>query len=70
MEKMKIEEMELYTVDECAKLLKSSDKTIRRLIRKGKLQAYDIGAGERNVYRIPTSELERFVEETATSKSL
>ena len=68
MDKMKIDEMELYTVNECAKLLNSSDKTIRRLIRKGKLQALDIGAGSRNVYRIPASELERFVEETATNK--
>jgi len=61
METIGIEKMELCTVLECAKLLKSSDKTIRRLIRKGKLRALDIGAGERNVYRIPASELEKFL---------
>ncbi len=70
LDKMKIEEMELYTVLECAKLLKSSDKTIRRLIRKGNLRALDIGAGSRNVYRIPASELELFLKKAATSKSL
>ena len=68
MEKMIIENIELYTVDECAKLLKCSDKTIRRLIEKKKLQALDIGAGERKVYRISGSELERFLKNTATSK--
>ncbi len=68
MEKMIIENIELYTVDECAKLLKCSDKTIRRLIEKKKLQALDIGAGERKVYRISGAELERFLKNTATSK--
>lgn len=68
MEKMKIENMELYTVSECAELLKCSGKTIQRLIEKKKLQAFDIGAGQRKVYRIPVEELERFVEETATNK--
>jgi len=65
MEKM---EEKFYTIPECAKLLKCSDKTIRRLILKNKLIACDIGAGQRKVYRIPVEELERFVEETATDK--
>jgi excisionase family DNA binding protein len=68
MDKMKIEEMELYTVDECAELLKCSGKTIRRLLEKKKLQAFDIGAGERKIYRIPAEELERFLKNTANSK--
>lgn len=65
MEKM---EEKFYTIPECAKLLKCSEKTVRRLILKNKLIACDIGAGSRKVYRIPVEELERFVSETATNK--
>ncbi len=60
--------MELYTIDECAKLLKCSDKTVRRLIEKKKLLAHDIGAANRRVYRISAEELDRFLEKTATNK--
>jgi len=63
-------EKKFYTVLECAEYLNCSDKTIRLLIEKKKLQAYDIGAGERKVYRIPASELELFLKKAATSKSL
>lgn len=40
---MKIEESEVYTADEAQKIMKISDSTFRRLVKKGVLQAGKIG---------------------------
>lgn len=61
-------EKKFHTVPECAEYLNCSDKTIRKLIKKKKLKAHDIGTGSRSIYRVPVEELERFVSDTATKK--
>jgi excisionase family DNA binding protein len=48
-----------YTVDEFAKLLKVHPQTIRKAIKKGRLQACRAGYGKRSPLRIPGEELSR-----------
>lgn len=42
------------TIAEAARLLRMSVPTLRKLIKAGKVPAYDIGTGQRAHYRIPT----------------
>lgn len=52
-------EMKLLTVSEAAETMKVSEKTVRRLIKRGDLPAYKLG--ERGQLRIEEGELERYV---------
>ena len=52
--------MKLLSVQEVAETIKVSDKTVRRLIKRGTLTAYKIGA--RGQLRIKENDLEQFVE--------
>jgi len=52
--------MKLLTVPEVAEAMKVSEKTVRRLIKRGDLAAYKLG--ERGQLRINEQELERYVE--------
>ncbi len=52
--------MKLLTVPEVAEAMKVSEKTVRRLIKRGALPAYQLG--ERGQLRVEERELERFVE--------
>lgn len=51
--------MKLLTVSEVAETMKVSEKTVRRLIKRGDLPAYRLG--ERGQLRIEEGELERYV---------
>lgn len=53
-------DMKLLTVQEVAEVMKVSDKTVRRLIKRGDLVAYKLG--ERGQLRVSERELERYVE--------
>lgn len=53
-------DMNLLTVQEIAEALKVSEKTVRRLIKRGDLAAYRLG--ERGQLRVNEDELERYVE--------
>lgn len=53
-------DMKLLTVPEVAEAMKVSEKTVRRLIKRGDLAAYKLG--ERGQLRINEQELERYVE--------
>lgn len=55
--------MEFYTVDELAKLLKLHPETIRRYLKKGKIEASKMGKR----YRISDEDLKRFLEESKGS---
>ena len=50
-----------YTVEEFAKLLKYSPHGIRDLIHKGKIRAAKMNDGIKSPFRIPVSELYRFL---------
>lgn len=52
--------MKLLTVPEVALAIRVSEKTVRRLIKRGDLQAYRLG--ERGQIRVDERELERYVE--------
>lgn len=52
--------MNLLTVPEVAEAMKVSEKTVRRLIKRGDLPAYRLG--ERGQLRVEERELERYVE--------
>jgi len=51
---------ELVTISEVAEYLRVSQPTVRSLIVKEKLKAIQIG-GERAVWRIPKSEIEKLL---------
>ncbi len=52
--------MKLLTIAEVAEAMKVSEKTVRRLIKRGDLPAFQLG--ERGQLRIDENELHRYVE--------
>lgn len=52
--------MKLLPVPEVAEAMKVSEKTVRRLIKRGDLPAHRLG--ERSQLRVEERELERYVE--------
>lgn len=52
--------MNLLTVQDVADTIKVSEKTVRRLIKRGDLAAYKVG--ERGQLRVKECDLERYVE--------
>ena len=52
--------MKLLTIQEVADTMKVSEKTVRRLIKRGDIEAYKLG--ERGQLRVKECELERYVE--------
>lgn len=52
--------MKLLTIQEVAETMKVSEKTVRRLIKRGAIVAYKVG--ERGQLRVKERELERYVE--------
>lgn len=52
--------MKLLTVQEVADTMKVSEKTVRRLIKRGDLAAYKLG--KRGQLRVKECDLERYVE--------
>lgn len=56
--------MELYTLEEVAKILKVSVQTVRRMISEGELRASKI----RGQYRIRKDELEAYIEANSSKE--
>ena len=52
--------MKLLTIQEVADTMKVSEKTVRRLIKRGNLAAYKLG--ERGQLRVKECDLESYVE--------
>jgi excisionase family DNA binding protein len=52
-------EHEYYTIDELAKLLRVSYRTIHRAIKAGDIRAFKVGSGEKSCIRIHKSEIFR-----------
>ncbi len=52
--------MRLLTVQEVAEVIRVSERTVRRLIKRGDLTAYRVG--ERGQLRVKEPELERYVD--------
>ena len=52
--------MKLLSIQEVADTMKVSQKTVRRLIKRGDLAAYKVGA--RGQIRVKEGDLERYVE--------
>ena len=49
-------------VSEVAEKLRITEQQVRNLIDEGKLGAINVGLGERRFWRVPTEELQRFLE--------
>ena len=61
---MEIHEKEVYTPDETASLLKISNSTFRRLVKKGMLRAVKVGGQ----YRVLGREILRLMNPTLPTK--
>jgi len=48
-----------YNVQEFARVMRVSDNTVRLAIKKGRINAFRVGAGKKSHFRIPHSEIER-----------
>ena len=48
-----------FTIKEFAEKLKIHPSTVRRAIKKGRVQAIRVGSANRPLYRIPCSEIDR-----------
>jgi excisionase family DNA binding protein len=62
-------EQRLLTVREVAERIRSSPETVRRWLRQGKLRGFRPG-GTKLGYRVPESELQRFLADLNHGKSL
>ena len=54
--------MKLLTIPEVAEAMKVSEKTVRRLIKRGDLPAFKVG--DRGQLRVEEQELQRYIEST------
>ena len=62
-----VEDLEiLFTLPEVARILRCSERTIRRLIRSGRLRAVHTG----RCYRFQREDVRRFVQHCLTTSSL
>ena len=52
--------MNLLSIQEVAETMKVSEKTVRRLIKRGSIAAYRVG--ERGQLRVKEGEIERYLE--------
>lgn len=50
------------SIKEFADKLRVHENTIRRSIKKGRIQAFRIGVGSRSIFRIPYSEINRIAD--------
>ena len=51
-----------YSIKEFALKLGVHSNTIRRSIKNGRISAFRVGAGNKSIYRIPHSEINRMAE--------
>jgi len=56
---------EFYTVEQVAKSLKVTERTLKRMIKENKIKALDVSAGEgkRANYRFLKGDVSRFIAE-------
>ena len=50
------------SINEFARYMRVHHNTVRRAIRNKKLQAVNVGSGDRKIWRIPISEIHRLTE--------
>jgi len=58
----------LLTPDEAAVAIRTTPEHVRHLLRAGKLVGFRLNDGPRARYRVPETELERFIAERQTAK--
>ena len=56
--------MEFLTRKEVAKYFRVSERTIDRWIDAGSLKGYKLGSGKTSLWRIPKSEVKKFLEKS------
>lgn len=60
-----LEEMRLLTIQEVAETMRISEKTVRRLIKRGDLVAYK--TGDRGQLRVKEQDLDEYIESQRVS---
>ncbi len=60
--------MEFLSVDEFAEKVRMCPQTIRKAIRKGKINAFRPGIGIKGPYRIPETEIDRILIITSSQR--
>lgn len=60
--------MKVYTIKEVSEMLKVHDRTVRRYIRSGELQAINLGSDSQPNWRIREDDLEEFLEKKKVGK--
>jgi len=54
--------MEFLTREEVAKYFRVHPRTVERWLKNGSLQGYKLGGGKTSLWRIPKSEIKKFLE--------
>jgi excisionase family DNA binding protein len=57
----------LLTTDEFADYVRLDPSKIRQRIRRGEIRAFDVCSGRRTIWRIPATELDRFLAANANA---
>lgn len=57
-----VEQLPYMSIKEFARLVSVHPMTVRRCIKRGKLQFLNLGTAKRPLYRIPSSEINRIAE--------
>jgi len=60
--------MEFLTRKEIAKFFRVHERTVDRWIKSGELRGYKLGAGKMAIWRIPKSEIKRFLDKHKSNK--
>ena len=60
--------MEFLTKDQVAKYFKVNPRTVERWLKNGSLKAYKLGKGKTSLWRIPKSEITRFLNKHKNTK--
>lgn len=55
------------TTKEAAEKLQTSERTIRRMIERGSIEAHKLDPSSKSVYRIPAEAIDRLLQERAAA---
>ena len=61
--------MTFLTLEEVAKYFRVHPRTVERWLKKGDLKGYKLGGGKTSLWRIPESEVKKFLEKHASKKT-
>jgi excisionase family DNA binding protein len=60
--------MQLYTIEDVAKILKVHDRTVRRYMKSGELQGINLGTDDKPNWRFSEEDIKVYLEKRRTGK--